>query len=149
MDVENEVSRGTPRPAEPLWGWPRKALAAGNSCVRGNTRRRRRRSRELDRVEGEQQLAPFPAGLIDRKLARLDEPVNGGGGKSRDAAELLEGQQLRRTLLYVRGHELSRPKTEFEFCYLECSYLIFAASERFLMDTDSIADRIGVLAEEL
>ncbi len=110
MDVENEVLRGAPRPAEPLWCWPREALAAGNSCVRGNARCRRRRSREFDRVEGEQQLAPFPAGLIESKLARLDEPVNGGGGESRDAAELLECQQLRHTLRNVGGHERSGSK---------------------------------------
>ena len=110
MDVENEVLRGAPRPAEPLWGWPREALAAGNTCLRGNARCRRRRSRELDCVEGEQQLAPFPAGLKERKLARVFVSVNGGGRESCDSADLFEIHQLRRKLRSVDGHERSRSK---------------------------------------
>lgn len=100
MDVENEVLRGAPRLTEPLWCWPREALAAGNSCVRGNTRRRLCRSREFDRVEGEQQLAPLPAWLIERNLARVFESVNGGGRELCDSADLFEIHQLQ----CVDGH---------------------------------------------
>ena len=77
---------------------------------------------EINRVRREQQLASLAARLKAKKLARLDEPMNGGRRESRDAAELPESQQLRRTLRCVCGHERSSSKTEFEFGFCETQF---------------------------
>jgi len=91
--------------AQPLRHRSREALAADISSLCWSTRFRRRRSREINRVGREQQLAPLAARLIAEELAGLDQPMNGGGRESRDAAILLERQQRR-----VDEHERSSKK---------------------------------------